>query len=132
MIKFKKIKMIKKTNFFKIFLVIFLILILFLFVGFKIISFIEHTKLLNKHSDYFELPKNNQKVESWMTFFFIKQYFDFEKGDIEKILGKNIKFKEIRGTLDDYCIIEKIDCIFLTEKFNLFLDNRNINLNNSK
>ena len=103
----------------KIFLLIFLVLIIGSFIFIKTTNIIHNTKLLDKHKDYLDLPKHEQKIEEWMTIQFISKNFDIGKKDIKKYLNKSdFKIRDKQKSLSKLCEKNEIDCKKLIQNLN--------------
>lgn len=67
------------------------------------------------HKTYFTQPKENRKIETWMTPNFIKRHYSL---DIDSLFGFSPGFWEERDPLDELCKRNKIDCDALVKKLN--------------
>ena len=75
-------------------------IILILFLAYLTISMTVKYNRFKDHKDYYDLPKEDRNIESWMTLRMVKKQFDI---DIHKELNEEKKLLDKRKTIEDYC-----------------------------
>jgi len=107
------------NKYLKLFLIIILIFLILNITIFKIDNFIENKKNFEKHKTYFEKPKSEQKIEDWMTIHYIKKHFKINKKEFKNLTNnKNLKLKDLKITLKEYCENENLNSTKLIQKLN--------------
>jgi uncharacterized protein YxeA len=107
----------KKTI--KIIFLILLLLILGSLITIKTTNLIDNKKLFDKHKNYLELDKKDQQIQEWMTLQFISKNFKIDKKELQNILpNTQIKFKDKKKSLSQYCENNEIDCKVLIKNIN--------------
>ena len=107
------------NKYLKLLLIIILIFLVSNVALFKIHNFLENKENYLKHKSYFQKPLSEQKIEEWMTLPYIKKNFEIDRKDFKEITkNKDLKLKDLKLTLEEYCEKEKLNCTQLTLDLN--------------
>lgn len=69
----------------------------------------------SSHLDYFTIPEEQRRIESWMHVSYIERKFDLE---VDDFLTDKLSFRNRRNSLDEICTKRKLDCVDLIERLN--------------
>ena len=96
----------------KLILILAVIVCLFSLISFKVNKISYNKHLLSKHSDYFDLDEDEREIVDWMSLRYIKTNFNFNKEfDLDESLNvTNLKFKDYKMSMEEFCFVKKLDC----------------------
>lgn len=92
------------------------LIILILILIFLVFNFTKKIGHLEDYNEYFRQPKENQQVQTWMTFHQVGREYHI---DIKKVLGRDKRFSDMKMPISEYCTKEKVDCPDLIRQLNI-------------